>query len=213
MKKFKKGDRVLPAGTHIYRPGEESGEMYNLLDGWVALYRILPAGRRQILEFALPGHFFGYHPNAEAATAHGAQCLTDVSVCVFPRRGFPELLRKHPEMGMALNSIAAHDIDRAYDHITNVGARSARERVANLLLELCLRVTRQKNSTTWSDTVDIPLAQHDIADALGLTSVYVSQMLKSLREQKVLVFRNGQLQILDHAALADLADLDSVPLP
>lgn len=211
VKKFKKGDRVLPATTHVYCPGEPCGEMFNLLDGWVALYRLLPSGRRQILDFALPGQFIGYQPDADAPMAHGAQCLTDVSLCVFPRRGFPELLRRHPEMGMALNAVAARDIGRAYDHITNVGARSALERIANLLLELSMRVGK-RNPGSSGHAIDIPLAQHDIADALGLTSVYVSQMLKSLREKKVLVFRNGQLQIQDYVALARLADFDGGPL-
>lgn len=202
---------MLPAGTYLYRPGERCLELYNLLDGWVALYRILPSGRRQILDFVLAGQFFGYQPIAGGTMTYGAECLTDVSVCVFPRRGFPELLRKYPEMGMALSTITAQDMGRAYDHITNVGARSARERVANLLLELCMRVSRQAPDAR-SRTVDIPLTQHDIADALGLSSVYVSQTLKLLREQKLLVLRNGRLEILDHLALAELADFDGVPL-
>ena len=50
---------------------------------------------------------------------------------------------------------------------------------------------------------------HDLADALGLSSVYVSQTLKQLREQRVLIFRNGRLQILSPVALAELADFDS----
>lgn len=211
LRNFKSADRVLPAGSQLYRHGEDCGELYTLHDGWIALYRILPSGRRQILDFVLPGQFFGYQENLSAAMLHGAECLTDVSVCVFSRRNFLGLLASRPEMAIRLTAISARDIARLHDHITNVGARSARGRVANLLMELCGRLDRlDRHDLHGCDQIfDIPLAQHDLADALGLSSVYVSQTLKQLREQGVLVFRNGRLQILSPVALAELADFDS----
>lgn len=208
LRKLKRADRVLPAGSQLYRPGENCGELYTLQDGWIGLYRILPSGRRQILDFALPGQFFGYQENLTTAMLHGAECLTDVSVCVYSRRDFLRQLDSRPELAVRLTAIAARDIARLHDHITNVGARSARGRIANLLMELCGRLGRHDVHGR-GQIFDIPLAQHDLADALGLSSVYVSQTLKLLREQRVLVFRNGRLQILSPVALAELADIES----
>lgn len=207
LRKFKSADRVLPAGSQLYRPGENCDELYTLQDGWIGLYRILPSGRRQILDFALPGQFFGYQEDLTTAMLHGAECLTDVSVCVFSRREFQHQLDWRPELAIRLAAIAARDVARLHDHITNVGARPARERIANLLMELCSRL-RHHDVHGRGQIFDIPLAQHDLADALGLSSVYVSQTLKQLREQRILVFRNGRLQILNLVALADLADFD-----
>lgn len=208
LRKFKSADRVLPAGTQLYRPSENCDELYTLQDGWVGLYHILPSGRRQILDFALPGQFFGYQEDLTTAMLHGAECLTDVSVCVFSRRDFLRELDSRPELAIRLAAIAARDVARLHNHITNVGARSARGRIANLLMELCGRLHRH-DLHGCDEIFDIPLAQHDLADALGLSSVYVSQTLKQLREQRVLVFRNGRLQILSPVALAELADFDS----
>ena len=50
VQSFKTGDRILAADTHIYRMGDRPTELFNLLDGWIALYRILESGKRQILE-------------------------------------------------------------------------------------------------------------------------------------------------------------------
>ena len=89
VQSFKVGDRILPAGSQLYAPGQELTELYNLLDGWVLLYRDLESGQRQILDLALPGSFIGYQPDLHLPMLHGAECLTDVAVCGRRRRSTP----------------------------------------------------------------------------------------------------------------------------
>ena len=208
---FKRGDRILPAGSHLFRPGESCPELYNLLDGWVALYQVLESGGWQILGFALPGAFLGQQPHLDAPMLYGVECLTDVAVCVFPRREFPTLIKDHPDLAIRLAQLNIQATVLAYDHLTNIGSRSARARVAHLLLDLCFRLRGGQLSED-DNEIDIPLTQHHIADALGLTSVYVSQTLKQLREQNLLLFKNGRLQILDPDVLANIAEVVSMKL-
>ncbi len=208
---FKKGDRILPAGSQLFRPGEVCPELYNLLDGWGALYQVLESGDWQILGFALPGAFLGQQPHLDAPMLYGVECLTDVAVCVFPRREFPKLIKDHPDLAIRLAQLNIQATVLAYDHLTNIGSRSARARVAHLLLDLCLRLRGGQLSED-DNEIDIPLTQHHIADALGLTSVYVSQTLKQLREQNLLLFKNGRLQILDPDGLANIAEVAGLNL-
>ncbi|MEX0814033.1 MAG: Crp/Fnr family transcriptional regulator, partial [Dongiaceae bacterium] len=205
------GDRVLPAGSQLYGVGEACAELYNLLDGWVALYRLVDSGRCQILDFALPGAFLGYQPDLAGPMLHGAQCLTDVTVCLFPRHRFADLLAKHPELTARLATLKAEELAVAHDHLTNVACRPARSRLANLLLELCSRVRRLDPQLEPHD-VEIPLTQSNIADALGLSSVYVSITLKQLREEGLLVFKGGRLRIPDPVRLAEIADFADFPM-
>ena len=205
LEDFKTGDRILPAGTTLYQEGEPISELYNLLDGWVVLHRILTSGRRQILEFVLPGAFLGYQPDLKGSMLHGAKCLTDVVVCVFPRHSFPSFIRRHPEVAAQLASIKARDEARAHDHLTNIGARPSRARLAHLLLGLHIRV-RRWYPTTDDGTVELPLTQDNIADALGLTNVHVNKMLRTLREDGLLEFKNGKLNILDAKRLAAIGE-------
>ncbi len=205
VQRFKLGDRVLRAGSQLYRPGETCTELYNVLDGWVSLYHVLRSGHCQILDFAVPGYFLGYQPDLDAPMQHGAECITDVAVCVFPRQRFAALIEKNPSLAIRLAWLNARDTVIAHEHLTNVGCRPARARMAQLLLELCFRCQRPVSK---DQGYEIPITQHHIADALGLTSVYVSQMLKLLREQRLLVFKNGLLRILDPDGLAEIADID-----
>jgi hypothetical protein len=43
----------------IFSEGESADNVFGLSQGVVRLYKVLPAGRRQVLTFALPGDFLG----------------------------------------------------------------------------------------------------------------------------------------------------------
>ncbi len=208
VERFKAGNRTVAAGADLYRQDEPSGELYTLLDGWVFLYQMLEDGRRQILDFALLGAFLGFQPNLHGPLAHSAQCLTDIAVCVFPRNNLFDLFRAYPELALRMAWITARDGALAREHLTNVGRRSARERVAHLLLELFHRVRRRARPSSADNRVALPLTQEHIGDALGLTTVHVNRTLRMLRESNLLEVRGGMLRILDPDALAKLAGFD-----
>jgi hypothetical protein len=78
--------RQLPAGSDIIHPGQEDAELYTLFSGWAFRYKSLPDGRRQILNFLLPGDLVGLQASLLSAAQHGIEALTEVELCVFPRR-------------------------------------------------------------------------------------------------------------------------------
>ena len=207
VKRFKSGNRELRAGADLYCQDEGCDELFTLLDGWVFLYQILEDGRRQILDFALPGAFLGFQPDLDAPASHSAQCLTDLAVCIFPRRNLLDLCRENPELALRMAWITARDGALAREHLTNVGRRSARERVAHLLLELFYRV-RRRTPSTGGNAVGLPLTQEHIADALGLTTVHVNRTLRALREAELASVRGRTLSLRDPDALDAIAGFD-----
>jgi len=204
---FKSGNCTLPAGAGLYSQDEVCSDLYTLLDGWVSLYQILEDGRRQILDFALPGAFLGFQPNLDAPASHSAYCLTDIAVCVFPRENLFDLFRAHPELALRMAWITARDGAMAREHLTNVGRRSARERVAHLLLEPFYRV-RRKADARQENSINLPLTQEHIADALGLTTVHVNRTLRGLRQADLLDISGRTLTVRDPAMLAEIAGFD-----
>ena len=103
--------------------------------------------------------------------------------------------------------ITARDAALAREHLTNVGRRSARDRVAHPLLELFYRV-RRRGASPGDNALELPLTQEHIADAPGLTMVHVNRTLRALREADLLAMRGRMLRILDPEALAELAGFD-----
>ncbi|MFQ5784467.1 MAG: Crp/Fnr family transcriptional regulator [Alphaproteobacteria bacterium] len=208
VERFKSGNRVIDAGSDLYFQGEPCAELYTLLDGWVFLYQILEDGRRQILDFSLPGAFLGFQPDLAAGRTHSAQCLTDVAVCVFPSKNLLGLFRAYPELALRMAWITARDRTLANEHLTNIGRRTARERVAHLLLEIYFRV-RLGDPSPHADAIELPLTQEHIGDALGLTSVHVNRTLRQLREAGLVAVEGRTLRVLDPDTLADVAGFDS----
>jgi CRP-like cAMP-binding protein len=78
---------------------------------------------------------------------------------------------------------------------TNVGQRSAFERIAHLCCELFLRL--RAVGQTRGDTCDFPLTQADLADATGLTSVHVNRTIQELRREGLITLHKRLLTIHD----------------
>jgi CRP-like cAMP-binding protein len=203
----KSGDREVEAGRDLFSLGDPCEAIYNLVDGWVFLYNLLEDGRRQILHFALPGAVLGFHPARGAKATYAAQALTDTVVCVIPHEALGRLSRRHPEIGMRLAWLISRDCSLSYDHLTSIGRRSARQRVAHLLLELFIRRRSQ-----WPghriEEMHLPLTQEHIGDATGLSGVHVNRVLRDLRDDGIVEFHYRRLNILDPDRLVDVADID-----
>src|SRR3546814_11832056 len=77
--------------------------------------------------------------------------------------------------------------------ILSIGRRSALARVAHLLSELHVRMGII--GLVHDRRYPLPLTQTDLADATGLTAVHVNRMLKKLRDEALVPFRNGEVTI------------------
>lgn len=204
MRALGAGLRFADAGTDVLRQGASSDHMVVAVDGWICLYEILEDGRRQVLDFALPGDAVALGPDRQVLP-FGAQALTDAWLCFIPRGRFLEAARNRPELMLRLARMMARQTSRAYDHLTSLGRRTALERLAHLLNELFLRAANGSDG----QAVRLPLTQSQIGDALGLTAVHTNRMLKVLRQRGIVALDNHTLRILAPERLARLAGIDA----
>lgn len=205
--RYKSTDRKIKSGCDLFRMGEGGEALYSLVDGWVALYNLLDDGRRQILQFALPGTVLAFLPARGGKMTYGAQALTDAVVSIVPHENLWQLCKDNPEVGMELAGLISHDRSLAYDHLSSIGRRSARERLAYLLLELFIR-SRMRWPGHRIEEMHLPLTQEDIGDATGLTGVHVNRMLRDLRREGIVEFHYRRLRILNPDRLVDVAEID-----
>lgn len=204
---YKSADLKVSAGCDLFRLGERGEAIYSLVDGWVALYKLMEDGSKQILQFALPGTILAFVPARGALMNYSAQALTDAVVSIVPHKNLGRLARECPEVGMQLAGMISLDRSLAYDQLSSVGRRPARERVAHLLLELFMR-SRMRWPGHRSEEMHLPLTQENIADATGLTGVHVNRVLRDLRKQGILEFHYRRLRIVNPDMLIDVAGID-----
>ena len=207
ISEYPAGERKVKAGNDLYSVGERCHAIYVVISGWVAVYDLLQDGRRQIVQFALPGALLRFNPDSGAVAMFGAEALTDVTVCTMSHSSLAALSKNHPEVGMRFAEVMARDRNLSFDHLTSIGRRSARERIARLLLELFIRHRAQWPGHP-TEEMQLPLTQEHIADATGLTGVHVNRVLGELRDEGILQFHYRKLVILDPDRLVEVAAID-----
>src|SRR6202050_3574601 len=129
----------LPAGAEIIRAGNDSPELYTLYAGWAFRYKTLPDGQRQILNFLLPGDLLGLQAAMFDAARHGIEALTDVELCLLPRRDVWALFGEMQELAFDVAWLGSREESYVDENLTSVGRRNASERIAALLVALYKR--------------------------------------------------------------------------
>jgi CRP-like cAMP-binding protein len=184
---------------------QDSGDpsYFVLLRGWAACSKLLPDGRRQIINFAVPGDFLGLRGFLLPKADHAIVTITEAKVSQFPRQRMLDLIRDNPRFGAAVLWALSFEQAIVVEHLVNIGRRSALERTAHLLLELEARLGLV--GLSHDGQFEVPVTQEDLGDALGLTTVHVNRVLRQLRAQGLLATRQRRVEILDRDRLQELA--------
>jgi CRP-like cAMP-binding protein len=200
---IKREHMAIPAGTEIIRAEEENSEIYTLYAGWAFRFKALPDGRRQILNFLLPGDLLGLQAAMFDAARHGIEALTDVELCLLPRREIWALFGKMPELAFDVTWLGSHEESYVDENLMSVGRRSALERIAALIVTLYKRADALALVT--DGTFAFPLSQQHIADALGLSLVHTNKTLVRLRRLGMFTQANGSLILTNPRVLERVA--------
>lgn len=190
-------------GNDLIVEGETCDRIFVLQEGWTYSYKMLPDGRRQILNFGLPGDFLGVRASLFETAEHSRAALTHVVVSSFPARMISEICRTRPEIAMAIQWASAREQAMLAEHLVSLGRRSAYERLAHLLLELLNRL--QLVGLAGEKSYALPLTQEILADALGLSIVHVNRTLRKLRERGLVETRDRKVVIRNVERLSDEA--------
>jgi CRP/FNR family transcriptional regulator, anaerobic regulatory protein len=190
----------LASGETVFAQEQITISFFNLLEGVMRLYKLLPDGRRQIVGFALPGDFLGMG----ASVRHGfsADAIGPVVICRFSRASFARFTEDKPHLLRRINEFAIRELSQAQDHMVLLGRRSAEEKVATFLIGWRDRLAEL---SPLGRMVPLPMSRQDIADYLGLTIETVSRTLTKLERDGVIEIMPGSVCLLDPARAEVLA--------
>jgi CRP-like cAMP-binding protein len=199
INKIKREHLLVSAGEQIIVAGDEAPELYTLYSGWAFRFKMLPDGRRQILNFLLPGDLLGLQAAMFDAALHGIEALTEVQLCVLPRRDIWALFGNMPALAFDVTWLGSRQESIVDENLTSAGRRTAAERVAALIVALYKRA--KALGLVAGETFAFPLTQQHIADALGLSLVHTNKTLARLRRLGMYKRANGMLTLTNPRAL------------
>lgn len=203
INEIKRDHLALPAGAEIIRAGEDKPELYTLYSGWAFRFRTLPDGRRQILNFMLPGDLVGLQAAMFEAAQYGIEALTDVELCLLPRRRVWSLFEQMPELAFDVAWLGAHEESYVDENLISAGRRTAEERTAALIIMLYKRADAL--GLVADDTFVFPPTQQHIADALGLSLVHTNKTLARLRRLGMVTRTKNRLTLTNPQVLEGIA--------
>ncbi len=198
--------QTFSAGSDIVQAGTRLDTLYIIQSGWAIRYKSIEDGRRQIMNFMLPGDIFDVQAFGELEADHSVAAINEVVVVAVNADEFRKALEAYAEAATAFWWALVQEESILREQIMRVGRLSARERIGHLLLEL----QRRLGAALGEDPEDLglPLTRTHLADALGLTAVHVSRMVTALKRDRLIEENRMYLKILDRARLAALSQFD-----
>jgi len=207
VREFKVDELRVEAGASFLREGTRSEYLYTVLSGWAFRYKVLDDGRRQILNYALPADMLGLQGALMREMEHSVEALSALTLCVFPRAKLWDLYSRFPSLAFDVTWLAAREEQLIDEHLLSIGRRSSLERTAFLLLHLYARA--DESGLVKDNAVQFPFTQQHLADALGMSLVHTNKTLKRLFASGAVRWKDRMFEVVDRAALAEIAGEDA----
>jgi CRP-like cAMP-binding protein len=175
---FKTGELVAEAGAGVLSEGTYNASLYTVFSGWAFRYKTLEDGRRQVLNYLLPGDLVGLQGPLMGELDHSVEALSNLVLCIFQRDRLHELFARHPGLGFDVTWLASREERMLDGHLLSLGRRSALERAAYLIAFLYQRAV--SIGIAADHDLRIPITQVLVADTLGLSIVHTNKTLRKL---------------------------------
>jgi CRP-like cAMP-binding protein len=210
VQSFKIGELSVDPAATVISEGELHPQLYTVLTGWGFRYKILEDGRRQILNYILPGDLVGLQGNLMSEMMHSVESLTRMTLCIFERERLTTLFRNHASLAYDLTWIASREESMLDEHLLSIGRRTALERAAYLLGFLHTRAQSTGVFPEGGPKI-LPLTQQHVADTLGLSLVHTNKTLRKLSDLGMVRWLDRGCEVIEQRRLFDLAGWAPTP--
>jgi len=191
---------------NLYRTDTHLEHVLVLCEGWAHRFVSLSGGHRMILSFLLPGDMMTAAAPFSDRIGSSIQMITAGRHCLFRRDEVLGILSGTDSALMTWGHFIKTQQENLEQQLTDIGRRSAEERIARLVLGIVRRLLWSGSES--KNEFSFPLTQQHIADATGLTPIHVSRTLNVFRQREIMSLSHGHLVIHDQKRLHHAADLD-----
>ncbi len=169
-------------------------------------YKTLEDGRRQVLNFVLPGDIIGFFALLFKQSEHGVEALTPITYQRFSCEQALEAFKQAPCLAIAMSWLVGRSERQLSEQVVRVGRRGAAERMAHLFIELYTRLIQVGSPS--EDARLMPLTQPLLADTLGMSHIHANRSFKKLVREGLVALENNGILLLDINALKQYANFD-----
>jgi len=202
--------RIHQAGSDLAAEGEQAPGPMFIVTGWACRIRILPGGRRQVIQFLLPGDGVALHGETARVSNTTVCALTTVETIDARPLLQAASTGRLPGLARAIDRSIQQDEEFLVNHVVRLGRMSDVERLGHLLLELRWRLAAAGLAT--ERHFPLPLTNEVLADALGMHRRRVKFAMWRLKRRKLAKTYARRAQVVSPVELGALTTF-SPPCP
>ncbi len=199
--------RIIEAHKTFLNQGKTQKQSLIVTRGWAYRYYDLSNGKRQIINYYLPGDIISPFSSVMPRINYSVATITPLHVCRFDRDDLTELFAITPKLKPLFGLLLAWEDILLVGQVCRIGRQSAYERTAHLLLELFQRL--KMVGRTEQDTFISPLTQKMMADTLGLSTVHMNRTLHKLCNDNLISIMGHKVGLLNTFKLKQIAEYPS----
>jgi CRP-like cAMP-binding protein len=190
--------------------GYEYRKLCFVEDGFAARYKLLRNGKRQIIDFVLPGDVIGLSGSFVEKARYSVVAVTDLKLQICPINDYVQLCYERPQFGLNLSWLAMHEAIICAEHTISTGRRTPSERIIHFLLEIHSRLAMVGRASESSFV--LPFSQEIMSDALGLSVPHLNRSLVELRAEGLIAMDGRTVELIDRDNLEFVSHFQPVNL-
>lgn len=181
----------------IFRQGDESREVYVILNGRVRIYKISPGGAETTIDIFsthdILGEFAALDQLPRSATA---TAISPVSLLIMSQPAFVRHLATIPELSLSLARQLSRKLRWTAAYAEAIAQFDAAGRLLHILIQFNERYGRAVIEGKEYE-LDLALTQSDLASMVGARREWVNRIIAEWRRRGLLDFDRGVITILD----------------
>jgi CRP-like cAMP-binding protein len=123
-------------------------------------------------------------------------------VCIIDKERYLSLIQRNPHLALKLIQLLSNELGMNIDQLDEFTFKTARERLAGLLLEMGQRFGKPGNDGV---LIGIALKREEIAEMAGISAETAIRMLCAMRDEKIIAIDGRTITLLNPDRLARIA--------
>ena len=184
----------------IYAEGNHPVKLYYIQKGKIKTFKTNDDGKGLTVGLYGEGDYVGFTSILEGTIyKETAEAIEDTTLVVIDRDEFEKLLHKNKEVAHQFIQLLAQSVTDREKKLVGIAYNSLRKRVAEALVLLQKKYTRDNE-----DKFSIHISREDLAHIAGTATESIIRTLSDFKSEKLIDIKEGAIIILDEKKLAEL---------
>jgi CRP/FNR family transcriptional regulator len=181
----------------IFHQGDDSRELYIVLNGKIRIYKTSPSGNETSIQIFFPGDVIGeFAVIDDQPRSATAKAIDNCRLLTMKGDQFSKHMQDMPRLAMGMNKVLTTKVRWTAAYAETIAQYDAAARLLHILLLYNERVG-QEIEPGKRYVLDLGLNQADLASLIGARREWVNRLLRNWHRRRLIKYESGRIVIFD----------------